>query len=368
MLVPLLALLAVTGIVAYVGGRLGSLLGVRRKCYLYIIAGGIILAALTTSQLTASQDSLLVDRAYFISGLLLGLIFYVFIWLLIFELLRPLLRIPARATGVTVVLLAALTTGYGVWNAYRFETRIIEVTVPELDRPIDVAVLADVQMGGHRGRPYLERAVAEINALDPDIIVMPGDLADSTAILKDENFSPLARLKAPAYFATGNHDTYIDEKRLLAIAEKQGVQILHNQVVSVDGLQIAGLDYMKSDDEAFDLHPSQGKATIEKMLPTLGLDPIRPSILIHHSPVGIPYANKAGVDLFIAGHTHGGGQIFPATVLAEWLVFPYSSGLYRVGKMQLFVSPGIGTFMLPLRIGTRNELTLLRLRREHTPN
>ena len=361
-LVPLLSFLAVAGFVAYVGTRLGSLFGVRRRRYLYLIAGAIILAALMTSQLTASRDSLLVDRAYLVSGVLLGLLFYVFIWLLVFELLRPLLRIPARAAGVAVLLLAAFTTGYGVWNAYRFETRIIDVTVPKLARPIEVAVLADVHMGGHRGKAYLERVVAAINAIDPDIIVMPGDLADSTAILKDENFAPLARLKAPAYFATGNHDTYIDEKRLIAIAQKQGVHVLHNQVVSVDGLQIAGLDYMNADDKAFDLHPSPGKATIERTLPKLGLDPSRPSILIHHSPVGIQYADQAGVDLFIAGHTHDGGQIFPATLLAKWLFFPYSNGLYRIGKMQLFVSPGIGTFMLPLRVGTRNELTLLRLR------
>jgi hypothetical protein len=281
---------------------------------------------------------------------------------LAFELLRPLLRIPARSAGVAVLLLATFTTGYGVWNAYRFETRVIDVAMPKLTRPIDVAVLADVQMGGHRGKAYLERVVAATNATDPDIIVMPGDLADSTAILEDENFAPLARLKAPTYFATGNHDTYIDEKRLIAIAQRQGVHVLHNEVVSVDGLQIAGLDYMNADDKAFDLHPSPGKATIERTLPKLGLDPSRPSILIHHSPVGTQYADQAGVDLFIAGHTHDGGQIFPATLLAKWLLFPYSNGLYRIGNMQLFVSPGIGTFMLPLRVGTRNELTLLRLR------
>jgi predicted MPP superfamily phosphohydrolase len=361
-LVPLLAFLVVVAVVAYVGTRLGSLIGVRRRLYFYLITGAIIVAALTTSQLTASWDSVLIDRAYLVSGVLLGLLFYVFIWLLVFELLRPLLRIPARAAGVAVLLLATFTTGYGVWNAYRFETRTIDVTVPQLVRPIEVAVLTDVHLGGHRGKAYLERVVAAINAIDPDIVVISGDLADSNAILKGENFAPLARFKAPVYFATGNHDTYIDEKRLIAIAQRQGVRVLHNEVVSVDGLQIAGLDYMNAQDKAFDLHPAPGKATIDRTLPKLGLDPSRPSILIHHSPVGIQYAEQAGVNLFIAGHTHDGGQIFPATLLAKWLLYPYSNGLYRIGKMQLFVSPGVGTFMLPLRVGTRNELTLLRLR------
>lgn len=355
-----LAVLGVAGLVAYVGTRLGLLFEVG-PLYLYLVTGGIILAALLTGQLTASRDSLFVDRAYLVFGVPLGLVFYVFSWLLVFELLGPLLRISAQTTGVAVVLLAISTTGYGVWNAYRFETRTIDVTVPKLTRPINVAVLADIHMGGHRGKAYLERVVAATNAINPDIILMPGDLADSNAILKDENFAPLARLKAPAYFATGNHDTYIDEKTLIAIAERQGVRVLRNEVVSVDGLQIAGLDYMHADDKTFDLHPSPGKATIERTLPKLGLDPSRPSILIHHSPVGTQYAEQAGVDLFVAGHTHG-GQAFPASLLAKWLIHPYSEGLYHIGNMQLFVSPGIGTFVMPLRVGTQNEITLLRLR------
>jgi len=126
--------------------------------------------------------------------------------------------------------------------------------------------------------------------------------------------------------------------------------------------ELRNLDYMNADDKAFKLHPSPGKATIESTLPELGLDPSRPSILIHHNPVGTRYADQAGVDLFIAGHTHGRGQIVPATLLANRLVYPYSSGPYRIGAMQLVVSPGIGTFMSPLRVGTRNEITLLRLR------
>jgi peptidoglycan/LPS O-acetylase OafA/YrhL len=153
-LVPFHAFLIVVAIVAYVGARLGSLFHVRRRLYLYLITGAILLAALTTNQLTASWDSVFIDRAYLVSGVLLGLLFYVFVWLLVSELLRPLLRIPARATGVAVLLLATLTTGYGFWNGYRFETRIIDVTMPKLTRPIEVAVLADVHMGGHRGKAY----------------------------------------------------------------------------------------------------------------------------------------------------------------------------------------------------------------------
>ena len=82
---------------------------------------------------------------------------------------------------------------------------------------------------------------------------------------------------------------------------------------------------------------------------------------MHHSPVGATYVADAGVDLSIAGHTHAGGQVFPATLVGCRFFFPYCNGLYNLGDTTIFVSPGVGTFVLPMRIGTDNELTLLRL-------
>jgi len=96
------------------------------------------------------------------------------------------------------------------------------------------------------------------------------------------------------------------------------------------------------------------------VLASLRLKDGMPSVLLHHSPAGARYAAAKGIDLLIAGHTHG-GQFFPGTLVAT-AVFPFTHGLYHRGDLQVFVSQGVGTYMSRVRLGTSNEMNLLRLR------
>jgi uncharacterized protein len=116
---------------------------------------------------------------------------------------------------------------------------------------------------------------------------------------------------------------------------------------------------MNADEEAVDLHPSADPRTIKATLQNLALAPGIPSVLLHHSPVGVAYAEAAGFDLMLSGHTHG-GQFFPGTLLAA-LIFPFNDGLYRQGKLQVFVTAGAGTFLQRFRLWSSNEIVLLRL-------
>ena len=177
---------------------------------------------------------------------------------------------------------------------------------------------------------------------------MPGEL------------EPLARFSAPVYYVGGNHEKYVDAERAFALVKKYGVNVLRNQVVETHGLQLVGLDYMNADEDTFELHPSDDSRTIKSVLASLHLKDGMPSVLLHHSPAGAQYAAANGIDLMIAGHTHG-GQFFPGTLVAT-AIFPFTHGLYRRGPLQVFVSQGAGTFMSRVRLGTSNELNILRLR------
>ena len=99
------------------------------------------------------------------------------------------------------------------------------------------------------------------------------------------------------------------------------------------------------------------------LLPFVSHAPDLPAILMHHSPVGVEYIQKRGIDLMLAGHTHGGGQVFPATIISN-LFFPFKDGLFDYKGMNLYVSEGAGTFGSPMRLGTMNEVTLVRLIKE----
>ena len=141
---------------------------------------------------------------------------------------------------------------------------------------------------------------------------------------------------------------------------KHGVRILHNEVVDTHGIYLVGLDYMNPDEKTFNMHPSDDKRTIKNVLPTIPLKDDQPSVLMHHSPVGVQYVATKGIDLMLSGHTHA-GQMFPNTLLAQFF-FPFMNGLHKYGNTQVFVSQGAGTFGPRIRLGASNEINLVRLK------
>jgi predicted MPP superfamily phosphohydrolase len=219
--------------------------------------------------------------------------------------------------------------------------------------------ISDAHIGTHRGRPYLEQIVRETNRLKPDLVLITGDLVDGSSALEPGVLSPLDELNAPTYFTTGNHEGYIDTERALEIITSHGIRILHNEVVETHGLQLVGLDYMKADEDAFPTR-EVNLFTIKEELLKIPFHKEKPVILMHHSPVGLEYVTARGVELMLSGHTHA-GQAFPATLFTP-LVFTLNKGLYKRDKTYFFVSQGAGTFGPRIRLGTSNEINLIRLR------
>ena len=220
--------------------------------------------------------------------------------------------------------------------------------------------LSDIHVGHHRGRRYLEKIVDETNRRKPDLVLITGDLLDSKAAFRPGELEPLARFAAPVYYVGGNHENYVDAERAFALAKQYGVTVLRCEMVETNGLQLVGLDYLNADEDTFELHPSDDPRTIKSVLASLHLKDDMPSLLLHHSPAGAQYAAAKGIDLLVAGHTHG-GQFFPGTLVTA-TIFPFNHGLYQRGPLQVFVSQGAGTFMSRIRLGTSNELNVLRLK------
>jgi predicted MPP superfamily phosphohydrolase len=211
-----------------------------------------------------------------------------------------------------------------------------------------------------RGKDYLAKIVAETNRRKPDIVLINGDLVDSNVALRPGVLSPLSDFEAPVFFTGGNHENYVDTQRALELIKKHGVRILHNEVVDIHGFYLVGLDYMNPDENTFDMHPSEDKRTIKDVLPTIPLTDDQPSVLMHHSPVGVRYVAAKGIDLMLSGHTHA-GQMFPGTLLAS-VFFPFIKGRYQEGNTKVFVSQGAGTYGPRMRLGSANEINLIRLK------
>ena len=362
-LLRLFLLLFFVGTTIYVPWMLARLFNLRSAKTLYILfAVGTVSIPVSMGLLNQVSNEI-VDIYYLLSTAWMGFFLYMLLLLLVFQLLNFFLKLPQKLSGIVIVSLAVLISAYAVWNAYTFKVVRVDIPIKGLREEVNIVLLADIHLGAHRKRAYLKKIVTTTNKLKPDLVLFPGDIADSNTALDEKTLSPLKELQVPAYFTTGNHDSYVDLVKLLEILRKNNVTVLHNQVVKTHHFQLIGLDYMNADEKVYDMHPSKDKRTIKEVLSDLEISPELPTVLMHHSPVGIQYINKRGIDLMLSGHTHAGGQIFPITLITN-LFFPYKNGLFDYKGTSLYVSQGAGTYGPPMRFGTTNEITLIRLKKK----
>ncbi len=294
------------------------------------------------------------------AGLIFGVHLFLLLLLLFFDLVRMLIPISGLATAWTALSFSLLLVIWGSLNANSFEVTRHELMLSGLQEDVRIMHISDVHIGHHRGRSYLEQIVAETNAHHPDLVLINGDLVDANSVLKPDILAPLADFQAPVFFTTGNHENYVHFDKALEIVQSLGVRVLRNQIVRVEGIQLIGLDYMNADEHTYDAH-SVNSLTIKEELPKIKIGNDAPTVLMHHSPVGLEYITQAGIDLMLAGHTHA-GQVFPATLITP-LMFPLNKGFHDIDGTLFFVSQGAGTFGPRLRIGSQNEINLIDLKR-----
>ncbi|HYQ58264.1 MAG TPA: hypothetical protein VEP89_13065, partial [Draconibacterium sp.] len=141
-----------------------------------------------------------------------------------------------------------------------------------------------------------------------------------------------------------------------------GVTVLENEVTHFNQLQIIGLDHMRPDNRSQDKQENEKRPTIHSVLDELNLYPGKPTVLLHHSPDGIELANQHGVDLYLAGHTHN-GQLFPFNFVVK-MIYKYNKGLHDFKGTRIYTSQGVGTFGPPMRVGTKSEIVIFKLKPE----
>jgi predicted MPP superfamily phosphohydrolase len=343
----------------YVATRLPKTCGWSPRWPLRLGIIALVVGATVGMMSGATSPQALAGIAYVIGGYVFILHVYLVAALLVLHVIESAWRPLKIRSGFIALGVAATVTVAGTAWAHRFSVKEVTIPLAGLKEELVVMHLADVHLGHHRGADYLARIVEETNRRKPDIILINGDLVDSNSALRPEEFAPLSRFRAPAYFVGGNHENYIDSAQALELIARQGVRVLHNEVIESRGVRFVGLDYMNADENTFNLHPSADKRTIKSVLAALDLPHDKPAVLFHHSPAGLRYAAEKGFALMLAGHTHG-GQVFPGTWLAA-LIYPFKPGLHQLGDMKVFLSQGAGTYMVRLRLGTTNEIDVLRL-------
>lgn len=268
--------------------------------------------------------------------------------------------------GVIALSVIGILVGFSLWKGLQSVTvKQLSITLNHLPQSLDglrIVQITDLHIGALINGNWLRRIVNKVNILQPDLIVITGDLVDGSVEELRHHVAPIADLRAQhgTYFITGNHEYYSGVEQWCAHIDTLGVRILRNERVSItagsnnESLDLAGVDDWAS-------HHFQGEGpNLAKAL--ADRDPNKVLILLAHQPAAVHEAAMHGVDLQLSGHTHG-GQIWPFTYLV-YLQQPYSKGLYRYNdtKTQIYVSPGTGFWGPPMRLGTSAEITHITLR------
>jgi predicted MPP superfamily phosphohydrolase len=257
-----------------------------------------------------------------------------------------------------VGLVALALLGYGFIEAR--QVRIVEVNIstPKLaSGRVTLAQISDLHLGIMLGDGFLDRVIAKLREIKPDIVVATGDIVDG----QGDNLAALARhfqsYTPPlgAYAVTGNHEAYAGLENSLRFLRDAGFTVLRGESARAGGIVLVGVD----DPSAATPGPQARRDSSKTLAPVTADDFI---VLLKHQPVP---DNDTPFDLQLSGHIHG-GQIFPFVFLTR-LYYGVHAGLTELADgRRLYVNRGTGTWGPPIRLFAPPEITLITIASANT--
>ena len=294
----------------------------------------------------------------------------------------PVRRTFLRYAAVIAGSIPFMVTAYGFASErLRYRIEKVEVPIANLPRTLDglrIVQLSDIHIGDFMPRADVRRAVAIANELNADLVVLTGDLISNDRDPLEDCVAELSRLRAPLgiWGCNGNHEIYTGMEGLAQkFFQRYGMHLLRQESAELrwrgGKINLIGVDYQGGRRFSGE-HPL--------MLPDIE-SLVRkdiPNILLSHNPNTFYRAAALGIELSLAGHTHG-GQVRIEIADHQWspalFVTNFVAGRYHLPlgaaygatapnakSATLYVNRGLGTFMMPVRIGVPPEITLLTLR------
>lgn len=274
---------------------------------------------------------------------------------------RPERRVFMKVAAAGVMAAPYAATACGIVNRNRFRLTTIDIPIPNLPKDLQglrIAQITDIHLSPFLGEKDFAWAIDMANETKPHLTLVTGDLVTRSGDPLDACLRQLARLRADAGVlgCLGNHEVYCqNEDYVTEQGRRVGIDFLRGRSRGLrfgDAiLNVAGVDYQKF-----------GKAYLvgaEQMVAPGAIN-----VLLSHNPDVFPMAAIQGYDLTIAGHTHGGQvnfEILHRNVNVARYFTRYVSGLYREEGAAVYVSSGIGTIGVPVRIGAPAEVAVIRL-------
>jgi len=278
----------------------------------------------------------------------------------------------------TAVLISAtpfVVAGYGLLHS-RLDVEVVRPRIPlaRLPKAFDgfrIAQLSDIHISPFTTADYIHRCVSITNELKPDLIALTGDYIAWDTGQQGEVVRTLAGLRAPfgVFGCLGNHEEESGtEESITGLFMAQGIHILRQArapiVLGGETLNLIGIDEPHGRTEA------EWRRDVHRKLQQIKelMMPETVNILLSHGdfPDMFDRVAELGIDLMLAGHTHGGQlslDFVHRGLNLSHLIYDYTSGWYEKNGAQLYVNRGIGTTGFPIRLGARPEISVFELSR-----
>ena len=351
-------LLPVMGIV-YIGWHVWTLVPLPAVWRVSIITAGVLSFLMIFLNFRRAIDDMplpLARLVYDIGNSSVFILLYLVVIFLVLDLGRLLHLVRPQWMHQNFPLTACIVIGmfalflYGnVHYHHKVREELHLTTDKPLARPLRIVMLSDLHLGYHNPRKELARWVDLINAENPDVVLIAGDVIDmSMRPLVEENMAEeMRRLEAPVYACLGNHEYYSSEPLAEQFYRDARIQLLRDTCLVVGDLCIMGRDD----------RTNLRRRNIDELARMA--DHTKYTILLDHQPYHLEEAEQAGIDFQLSGHTHR-GQVWPISWITDAL-YECSFGSHQRGKTRYYISSGIGIWGGKFRIGTRSEYVVATL-------
>ncbi len=265
----------------------------------------------------------------------------------------------AGAAALCAAPAIALTTGIIIRKDFHVKEFDVKIAgLPKDLQGLRLLQLSDIHMGTYFSANDLRRVVDASNGLRADLGFITGDLITDKQDPLDDCLLELKRLKVASglWGCLGNHEKFAKVSNYATVqARKQNLFFLRHQAQTLkfgdSRINLVGVDHQYKDEVYL--------KGVDKLV-----KPDEFNLLLSHNPDVFPVAAKQGFQLTLSGHTHGGQiniEVAHTNLNIVDLVTPYTKGLYEKPGSSLYVTSGLGTIGVPVRLGSPPEITLIRL-------
>ena len=266
-----------------------------------------------------------------------------------------------KITAIIIIAVVGIIVFLGNLNKRDITIKTLELQLPKGEgklNEVNIVAASDLHLSPIDGERLLSKIIDKMNSLNPDIILLSGDIVDDKAEILEqrkigESFKKL-NPKYGIYTINGNHEFINEVEASVKYAEHLGMKVLRDNYVLID----SSFYVIGREDSTMFQFTGKHRNTLKQIIESINTN--HSIILLDHTPYKLEEAQNNNIALQLSGHTHH-GQIWPANIITN-MIYEVSWGYKKKGNTHYYVTSGAGTWGPPVRTGSKSEIVNIKIK------